>query len=422
MSTKTPLDAVTFLDPAVQECPFPVYERLHDEAPVFFDRRAGFWVVTRYDDIREILTDPRRFSSGATIELMRDTVDPLRARAAREMYQAGGWVPAPTLSLMDDPRHKEVRAIFQNALRAGKVKGLDPLIRQTAYDLVDGFVDDGRCEIVARYCVPLPLIAICSQVGVPIDDVWMIKRWTDAWMRRFSMMQTPEEEAESIRQEIEFQHYFVDVVEDLRRQPNDSILSDLVNASFADGSTLTYAEIASHLLADIFVGGSETSTNALSEGVLLLCQYPDQYLRLMADLQTLLPAFVDEVLRLQSPVQGLYRVTTCPVVLHDQEIPAGALLNLRFAAANRDARHFSCPASMDIDRDNVGSHLAFGSGKHHCIGAPLARRELYWGFDALLRRCANICLAPGRNDLAHRPGLMLRAMKELHIEYDPVSM
>ncbi len=418
MDKDIPLDKLTFLDPEVQDCPFPIYERLHKEAPVFFDQKGGFYVITQYDDIRQILMDPARFSSGATIDLMRDTVDPVRARMAREIYEAEGWVPTPTLSLVDDPRHKEVRTIFQNALRAGKIKSLDPLIQQTARDLVDAFIDDGACDIVEKLCVPLPLIAICSQVGVPIDDIWQIKRWTDAWTKRFSMMQSPEEEADSIRQEIEFQHYFKDIIDGLRRSPNDSILSELVNARFSDGGALSYADIVSHLLSDIFVGGSETSTNAMSEGILLLCQNPEQYALLMSDLDAHLPGFIEEALRLQSPVQGLYRVTTCDVELHGVTIPARSLLNLRFAAANRDASHFGCPSKLDINRDNAGSHLAFGSGIHHCIGAPLARRELFWGFDTLLRRTRNIRLAPGKNDFAHVPGLMLRALKQLHIEFD----
>ncbi len=420
MNNDISLKDLTFLDPEVQDCPFPIYERLHKEAPVFFDQKGGFYVITQYDDIRQILTDPVRFSSGATIDLMRDSVDPVRAQMAREIYEAEGWLPTPTLSLVDDPRHKEVRNIFQNALRAGKIKSLDPLIRETASNLVDAFIDDGACDIVEKLCVPLPLIAICSQVGVPIDDIWQIKRWTDAWTKRFSMMQSPEEEAESIRQEIEFQHYFKDIIEGLRQKPNDSILSELVNARFSDGGALSYADIVSHLLSDIFVGGSETSTNAMSEGILLLCQNPDQYALLMSDLDANLPSFIEEGLRLQSPVQGLYRVTTCEVEMHGVTIPARSLLNLRFAAANRDASHFGCPSKLEIGRDNAGSHLAFGSGIHHCIGAPLARRELFWGFDTLFRRARNIRLAPGKNDFAHVPGLMLRALKELHIEFDRV--
>ena len=413
------LDTLTFLDPDVQECPFPAYDLIREQAPVFYDRQARTWVVTRYEDVRAILMDTVRFSSAGTIELARQRVDPARAAAARAIFEAEGWVPTPTLSLQDDPRHNEVRVIFEHALRAGKVKALDPYIESVAHQLVDAFVAEGRCDAVAQYSVPLPLMAICSQVGVPIDDVWTIKRWTDAWMRRFSLMQTMEEEAASVRQEIEFQHYFAGIVDGLRKAPNGSLLSDLVNIRLSDGSTLGYAEIASHLLSDIFVGGSETSTNAISEGILMLCQDQDLQAALTNDLDRRLRAFIEETLRLQSPVQTLYRVTTTAVEIAGVEIPADELISLRFGAANRDPRHFPCPADVDLERRNTGSHLAFGSGIHHCIGAPLARREMHWAFSVLLRRCKNLRLAAGRNDLLHQPGAMLRALKFLEIEFDP---
>jgi cytochrome P450 len=174
-------------------------------------------------------------------------------------------------------------------------------------------------------------------------------------------------------------------------------------------------------MSDIFVGGSETSTNAMSEGVLLLCRNPDQYALLESDVDAHIQGLIEESLRLQSPVQGLYRVTTCDVEIQNVRIPAGSLLNLRFAAANRDETQFPCPSEFDVQRDNAGSHMAFGSGIHHCIGAPLARLELYWGFKALLQGCRNIRLAPGRNDFTHAPGLMLRSLESLHIEFDAVS-
>jgi cytochrome P450 len=416
---KPDLETLTFLDPEVQECPFPAYAVLHDQAPVFYDRRAGFYVVSGYEDIRRIVTDPATFSSGATVELARDSVDPRRAEAARRLFEEKGWLPTPTLSLQDDPRHKEVRALFQKALRAGKIRELDPFIHQTAIDLVDDFIGDGRCELVSQYTVPLPLIAICSQVGVRIDDIWAIKRWTDAWMRRFSMMLSEEEELACVEAEIEFQHYFADIVEDLKARPNDSILSDLVNTQLSDGSRLGYDDIVSHLMSDVFVGGSETTTNAMSEGVLMLCRNPDQYALLQSDLDRHLPGFIEETLRLQSPVQGLYRVTTREVELRGVTIPARSLVHLRFGAANRDGGQFACPADLDVTRQNAGAHLAFGSGIHHCIGAPLARRELLWGFKVLLDRCRNIRLAPEGNDFTHVPGMNLRALKALHVEFDP---
>ena len=420
MAVNGPLDQVTFLDPEIQECPFPVYERLLEEAPVFQDPKAGFWIVTRYADIREVVSDPHTFSSGATIELARDAVDRARAERSRLMFDDGGWQPQPTLSLLDDPKHKEVRAIFQKALRAGRVREMEPLVRDMAIELVEKFAEKGECDIVSELAVPLPLGVICTQVGVPIDDIWQIKAWTDAWQRRFSLMISEQEEDECVRLEIEFQHYFEDIIGGLRKTPNDSLISDIVNTKFSDGSTLSFAEIVSHLMADVFVGGSETSTNAIAEGIRMLCENAAQYDLLVSDLDTLLPTFVEESLRLESPVQGLYRVTTRDVEVSGVQIPKGALLNLRFAAANRDRRNFECPSELNVERANAGSHLAFGSGIHHCLGAPLARREMFWTFDALLRRCGNLKLAPGANDFTHKPGLMLRALNALYITFDPI--
>lgn len=417
--TVTSLDQLTFLDPEIQEWPFDTYERLHRDAPVFFDRGQKAWVVTRYDDIRQILVDPATFSTDGFVEALRDSVDPERAAKIRDIYRKHGWEPTLTLSQQDSVRHKGTRAIFQQALRAGRIKQLDPFIQQTAIDLVDKFSLSGETEIVESLAVPLPLIAICSQVGVPLNDIWKIKHWTDSWVKRFSMMLTEEEEIQTVYDEIEFQHYFRDIIAVQKARPSGTVLSDLVNLKLPDGRSLEYADVVTHLLADLFVGGSETSTNALSEAILLLCDNPDQYDFLMSDLDRYLPLFVEESLRLQSPVQGMYRVTTRDVELSGTTIPKGALVNTRFAAANRDFARFKCPHALNIDRPNSGSHLAFGSGIHHCIGAPLARREIFWSLDAVLRRVRNLRLAPGKNDLKHSPGLMLRSLKELHIEFDP---
>ena len=134
---------------------------------------------------------------------------------------------------------------------------------------------------------------------------------------------------------------------------------------------------------------------------------PDKYLR----------TFVEEVLRLESPVQGLFRTAAKDIELHGVKIPKGAMINTRYAAANRDEEHFECPHQINLERKNAGSHLAFGSGVHHCLGAPLARRELYWGFKAFLDRIEDFNLAEGKNKLRHAPNFCLRALKELHIEF-----
>ena len=417
MSRPYDLQDISFTDPKVQECPYPAYQHLLREAPAYFDRRAGSWVVTHYHDIRKILLDPEHFSS-AVIEEQRDTVNFERAQAARRLYEAEGWQPTPTLSLLDNPRHKEIREIFHKALRPGKIKEPDPFIRDCTQRLIDAFIGKGHCEAVAEFSVPLPLTVICSQVGVPIDDIWTIKRWTDAWVRRFSMMQSMDSEADCVRKEIEFQKYFVDIVGGLRKTPNGSVLSDLVNYRLTDGSQLSYAEIVTHLMVDVFVGGSETTTNAISEGILMLCRNPDQYALLNADLDRHLPNFIEETLRLETPVQGLYRVNKQDVEIRGVKIPARSLINLRFAAGNRDAEKFPCPEAFDIQRENSAQHIAFGSGIHSCIGAPLARREMLWAFDSLLRRCTNIRLVPEANDFTHTEGMLLRSLKSLQIQFD----
>ncbi|MBI1181097.1 MAG: cytochrome P450 [Alphaproteobacteria bacterium] len=419
MSTAETGAPLTFMDLEVQECPYDAYATLLDEQPVYRDPVSGFYVVTRYDDLRRILTDPETFASGGFLERVRDSVAGERAARMTALYEEKGWLPGPTLSMQDEPRHGQSRDVFDKAFRAGRIRDLDPLVERTAYELVEGFMADGECDFVKAFAVPLPLIVIGHQMGVPRSEIWKIKAWTDAWVKRLGLMQTEEEEHWSIEQEIEAQHYFQRIFERLRQEPDGTLLSDLVNTPKPDGRLLSDNELHAHMMADTFVGGSETTTNALSAGIWLLCENPDQYDKLRADPDRYLKIFIEEVLRLESPVQGLYRIATKAVVLQGVEIPEGSVLNIKFAAANRDDRQFGCPAALDLDRRNAGSHLAFGSGVHHCLGAPLARRELYWGFKAVLDRIDDIRLAPGRNDFRHIPSIMLRALKELHIEFSP---
>jgi cytochrome P450 len=173
------------------------------------------------------------------------------------------------------------------------------------------------------------------------------------------------------------------------------------------------------MTADTFVGGSETTTNALSAGIMLLAQNPDCYALLKSDPQRYLRTFIEEVVRLEGPVQGLQRFTTRDVTLHGVTIPKGSVINVRYAAANRDPAHFPDPDRLDLERPNAATHLGFGSGVHHCLGAPLARRELWWGFTAFLDRIEDFRLAPGKNRLRHVPNFYLRCLRELHIEFTP---
>ena len=319
MSTDLDLTKMTLLDSDISDCPYDAYGKLRDEAPVWRDNATGMYVITRYDDVRMVLSDTERFTSARH----RGRVDP-RSAKIKAMYEKGGWVPGATLAGRDDPEHREMRGLFNHAFRPSRIKEMDPFIEELAHQLIDKFIDDGRCDWVRSFAIPLPLIVIGRQMGARDEDMWQIKAWTDAWVQRLGMMQTDEEAFWSTEQEIEAQHYFQPIFERLRQQPDNTLLSDLVNTVVPEwGRTLTDNELHAEMMADTFVGGSETTTNALSEGVRLLIANPDQWSLLKSDPDKYVPLLVEEVLRLEGPVQGLFRSTTQEIVLHGVTIPAG---------------------------------------------------------------------------------------------------
>lgn len=410
------LEEATLADIEVLECPYPTYSLLREQAPVFRDPRTGVFVVTRYELLREIATDPARFSN------VRPSNDHAKltghARKAYERFLEKGWVPGVSLAGRDDPEHREMRAIFDHAFRPSRIRELDHEVEALARRLVDAFVADGQCDIVKQLAVPLPLIIICRQMGAPEADIWKIKAWTDAWFKGVGFGLTEEQVLWATDMEIEAQHYFQAIFERLRREPDDSLLSALVNTVIPEwGRTLTDNELHAEMMQDTFVGGSETTTNALSAGIMLLAQNPGVWNALKADPERHLRTFCEEVVRLESPVQGLTRTATEDVELEGVHIPKGSVIDIRFGAGNRDPRQFPAPDTVDLTRRNAAAHLGFSSGTHYCLGAPLARRELYWGFKAFIERVEDFRLVPGRNDLRHHPNYSLRALQALHIEF-----
>lgn len=415
------LEEINFLDFKLQNCPYHAYEMLRDEAPVWIDPITGFYVITRFEDIRKLLLDTKNFSNdmrggqGGS----REQLDSERALRMNALYEEKGWVPGATLAGRDDPNHKQMRAMFNEAFKPKKIQGMDSFVRDTAYKLMDAFVDDGQCDWIKQYAVPLPLIVIGQQMGVPEADIWKIKAWTDAWVQRLGMMQTEEEEQWSVEMEIEAQHYFQPIFERLRKEPDDTLLSDMVNRVIPEWERpLTDNELHAEMMADTFVGGSETTTNAIGYGLKLLIENPDVWQKLRSNPDKYLRTFCEEVVRLEGPVQGLFRMAANDIEMHGVLIPKGAMINVRYAAANRDEREFECPADLNLEREKPGRHIGFGSGIHHCLGAPLARRELFWAFQALIDRVDGMRFTAGENSFEVAPNFSLRAMQELRIEFD----
>lgn len=431
MATQAPAHApmrpelgINLLDPAVQQCPYDAYRTLRDEAPAYRQPGTDIYVVTRYDDVRRVLMDPETFPSGSSgTAFTMKTGNSERQKRVADRFARNGWVPGPTLASRDDPNHKQMRAMFNEAFKPSRIKAIDPLVESLAYELIDGFIADGQCEWVGQFAVPLPLFIIGEQMGAPRADMWRIKRWTDAFFHRISMMLPEDREFEMVDREIEAQHYFQPIFDRLRANPDESLISVLVNTVIEGwGRPLSNEELHAEMMADTFVGGSETTTNALAAGMRLLIENKDVWRQLKSDPDKYMKTFVEEVLRLESPVQSLMRFCAKDTEIGGMVIPDGALINVRYGAANRDERAFECPEKLDLERPRAGAHMAFGSGVHHCLGAPLARRELAWGFTAVVDRFEDMWFADGRNDFAIHPHFLLRSLKALHIEFEPKKL
>jgi len=420
MATNAGTPSINLFDADLQQCPYGAYKQLRNQAPVYHIPGTEMYVVTRYDDVRAVLMDPQRFPSSAADTPFRASAGNVeRGEMVAARFAEKGWVPAPTLNGRDDPNHKQMRAMFNQAFKPSRIKEIDYQVEGLAYELIDGFIGDGHCEWVKQFCVPLPLFIIGEQMGAKREDMWRIKRWTDAFFQRISLMLPEDQHMEMVDREIEAQNYFQPIFEKLRENPDDTLISVLVNTVIEEwGRTLTDNELHGEMMADTFVGGSETTTNALAAGMKLLIENKDVWRQLKSDPDKYMKTFVEEVVRLESPVQSLMRFVRDDTELAGVTIPAGSMINIRFAAANRDERAFECPEKLDLDRPKAGSHMGFGSGTHHCLGAPLARRELIWGFTAVVDRFEDMHFAPGKNDFTYHPHFLLRSLKELHIEFE----
>lgn len=413
-------EEIDFLDPEVQENCFEAYEILRRDAPVHYMPGLAMYVATKYADLDYILHEPELFIN----DYSDDAEHPLIQNPdAQALYEKEGWPRIMPLST-NLPEHKGYRALVDPFLTAVAVRKREPLIRDVVGSLIDNWIDRGEVEFVSEFALPLPMAIIAEALGFPRVDIKDLKRWSDAWARPFGRTLTPEQEVETVREHIEFQHYIHDTIERKRGQPEDDVISHLVNADYDDVLTgerrkLTDAEIigiSDHLLT----GGNETTTFALASGMWLLFRFPE-LVREMREDRKKVRIFVEEALRMESPTQGMHRYATEDVEIRGVKIPKGSPVHVRFGAANYDADKFPEPYRPDLTRKAAASHFAFGSGEHVCPGAPLSRLEQVVAWNMLLDRIDNMRPVEGRNDYVHVRGLWLRALKELHMRFDRIG-
>jgi cytochrome P450 len=404
-----PSDA-SLLDPAVQQSPTAYYAILREHAPVYFMPEIGAWVVTRYRDVQHVLSHPEIWANDL---LGKAGFSMFRHREAAALLEREGF-PRNTKLQTDPPEHRGYRALANASFTASRVRASEPFLRAITARLADALRDANECELIARFAAPLPIHVIANRMGLPAEDVPRIKAWSDAWVEPLGFTLSLERELEVARLGLELQRYLAAHFAERERAPRDDILSDLAHGALPDGSRLAPADrmgIAEHLL----VGGHETATSAIASGVLLLARDASLQETLRRD-PTLLRNFVEETLRLESPSQGFFRYAAADGEVAGVAIPRGAMVHVRFAAANRDPEAFPRPDVLDLHRPNAGAHMAFSQGEHHCIGAPLARLELQLAFAALLERFEDFALAPGFAP-GYLPGLSLRSLRALRITY-----
>jgi cytochrome P450 len=388
------------------ENPYPLYARARREAPIFFSPHFATWVVTRYEDVRAILHDPRRFSSSY---LFRTPVDP-----TPEVLEVLAHLPPEVGVLVneDPPGHRRTRALVSKAFLPRQVARMEARIRAIAHELIDHMLEAGSADLVRQYTYPLPMRVLLEFLGLPVEDADFIKQWCNDHM----LLSVPgigaAQQLRSAQTEVAFSRYTEALIAARQRQPQEDVLSALIHAQVEGERSLDVVELHT-LVQQLLFAGHETTTNLLSNTCYALLRDPTQWHALRHDL-TSSPRVVEEGLRYDAPVQGMFRTTTKDVEMHGVTLPAGARVFVVFGAANRDERIFAHPDRFDLWRPNADQHLAFGHGMHHCIGAPFVRLEARLALEILVQRLPDLHLVPAQ-PLTYLPSLLNRALQHLQV-------
>jgi len=390
------------------ENPYPLYARARREAPIFFSPFFATWVVTRYEDVRAILHDPKRFSSSY---LFRTPVDP-----PPEVLDVLATLPPEVGVLVneDPPSHRRTRALVGKAFLPKQVARMEARIYAIAHDLIDHMHEVGCADLVRQYTYPLPMRVLLEFLGLPVEDADFIKQWCNDHM----LLSVPgigaAQQLRSAQTEAAFSHYTEALIAARQHQPQTDVLSVLIHAHVEGERPLDRVEL-NVLVQQLLFAGHETTTNLLSNTCYALLRDPAQWQALRHDL-TLIPHVVEEGLRYDAPVQGMFRTTTEAVEMHGVTLPAGARVFVVFGAANRDERIFAHPDRFDPWRSNADRHLAFGHGIHHCLGAPFVRLEARIALEVLVQRLPDMHLVPVQT-ITYLPNLLNRALQHLQVHW-----
>ena len=398
-------DEVVELDAAFFADPYALYARLRAEGPVARARTPvglPVWIVTRYDDARRALNDPRlaKDATGFARVLDRHPVPPeRRAVFAQELGRH--------MLSSDPPDHTRLRKLVSRAFTMRAIAGMRPRIEALAAELADRMAaGPPEVDLLDAFAFPLPMSVICDLLGVPDTERTTFRRWSN------TLLSSDGTGADRTAAGLAIAQYLGALVAEKRARPADDMLSAIVAAS-DDADRLSADETVSMAFL-LLVAGHETTVNLIGNGVLALLRSPDRLAELRAD-PDLVPRAVEEFLRFDGPVNlATFRHTTEPVEIGGCAIPAGEVVLVALASADRDPDRFPAPDDLDPHRDVTG-HLAFGFGLHHCLGAPLARLEGEVAFRTLLARFPDLVLAVDPGELTWRQSILMRGLTRLPV-------
>ncbi|WP_030339882.1 cytochrome P450 [Streptomyces sp. NRRL S-1022] len=391
--------------------PYPVYAELR-RTPVLHEEEDGPYIISSYYDIKALLHDPR-ISSDATN---------LAAAGDDELGQADetGGLP-PSFLRLDPPEHDRLRRIANGAFgpphRPRRIDGLRGEMREIVTELIDGFGDARRIDLVDQFAYPFPVTVICRLLGVPREDEPRFRAWVDPLVASLDpeTRPGPDDETGKKAQEARMQlgMYLAGLVEERTKEPRDDLLSDLIDTRGPEGSMSMMEVLSTSVL--LLIAGHETTVNLITNGMLTLLRHPEVLQRLRAD-PGLSVGIVEELLRYEPPVQLVpQRTCLADIEVRGVTIPKGSRIWLALAAGNRDPERFEDPDRFDPDRGDI-QHLGFGSGIHSCFGAPLARLETQLALSELARRLEGPRLV--EDPPPYRPNAVLRGPRHLEIAFD----
>jgi pimeloyl-[acyl-carrier protein] synthase len=394
------------LDPAVLANPYPLFRRLREEDPVHWDPFLHAWIVTRYNDVITVLYS---FSADRT-----PTPDQL-AKMGLAHINPIAQVMVKQMLFMDPPAHTRIRALASYAFTPRRVEVLRSHIRDILDDLMTQAEPRGEMDVITDIAEPLPAIVTAEMLGVSVEDHVILKGWSADFAQMLGNFQhNPDHVAKVLRTVEDMTAYFNERIRELRRHPREGLIHSLMTAE-VDGDRLTDEEVVANTIVTM-VGGQETTTNLIGNGVLTLLNNPGEFARLRDDL-SLIPSAVEELLRYESPSQHTARLAPNDVELGGRMIRKRQAVIAVMAAGNRDPERFPDPDRLDLTRPD-NRHLAFGWAAHFCFGAPLARIEGQLVFEAIATRLKDLNLVGG--PLTWRSNLGLRGLTSLPVTFAPV--